>query len=507
MAAKRLVLSFLASTLFFASSLSATWSILIFDTRTREIAIGSATCLLRIDLRALTPVIVVGKGVAVAQAYDETTGANRVLLERELRLGTPPSRILHMLAQQDAGHQYRQYAILDASGQVATFTGANVLGWKGVISGQDGDLVYSIQGNLLTGRPVLEAAEQAITQTNGDLGRKLMAAMDAARSMGGDGRCSCNTSQPTSCGVPPASFTRSAYVGYMMVARLGDVDGACDRYGCARGTYYMNLNLPYGSGNGPDPVDVLQGQFDAFRLAMKLRPDHVQSTVDVGSGTMPADGQSQIVARVQLHNLEGSPLRTGGMSVAVTLDPSSTAAVMIGNVTDHGDGSYSVPLRAGTTAGRAGLRIVVDDGAGRPVLLSPLTTLNLHRDVLWATSDTMSGTAGGTVEFVYNPGGSRAMHGWILLASMSGSQPGTIVAPGLVLPLNVDPVFLATFRGAVTGHPSFIGIVPNGGRVSTSLTFPPGAFALAAGTDLTFAAAVWTPFSAISNPVGLRIVP
>ena len=53
-----------------------------------------------------------------------------------------------------------------------------------------------------------------------------MAAMQAARSMGGDGRCSCSPTLPTSCGSPPPSFTKSAHIAYMMVARAGDTEGS-----------------------------------------------------------------------------------------------------------------------------------------------------------------------------------------------------------------------------------------------------------------------------------------
>ena len=68
-----------------------------------------------------------------------------------------------------------------------------------------GDIVYAVQGNVLTGPAVITAAEQAIRTTPGDLAEKLMAAMEASRFFGGDGRCSCNGNSPTQCGAPPAS--------------------------------------------------------------------------------------------------------------------------------------------------------------------------------------------------------------------------------------------------------------------------------------------------------------
>ena len=51
----------------------------------------------------------------------------------------------------------------------------------------------------------------------------------AARALGGDGRCSCSVSQPTSCGVPPPGFQKSAHVAVFVVARLGDTNGLCNR--------------------------------------------------------------------------------------------------------------------------------------------------------------------------------------------------------------------------------------------------------------------------------------
>ncbi|MCX5689767.1 MAG: FG-GAP-like repeat-containing protein [Planctomycetota bacterium] len=85
-------------------------------------------------------------------------------------------------------------------------------------------MVYCVQGNILTGEPVVAAALDAIIHTNLDLPGRLMAGMEAARSMGGDGRCSCLSGGATSCGSPPASFVRTANCGYFIVSRAGDSD-------------------------------------------------------------------------------------------------------------------------------------------------------------------------------------------------------------------------------------------------------------------------------------------
>ena len=75
----------------------ATWSIAISDTETREVAVGTVTCLNNFDLLALVPVIVVGKGSAAVQASGDFDGIRRPIIFDQLMLGTSPADILTML--------------------------------------------------------------------------------------------------------------------------------------------------------------------------------------------------------------------------------------------------------------------------------------------------------------------------------------------------------------------------------------------------------------------------
>ncbi len=117
----------------------------------------------------------------------------------------------------------------DVRGRTATFSGTSAAAWAGGRTGRTGDFVYAVQGNILTGAPVVDLAVDAIISTPGDLPAKLMASMEAARAMGGDGRCSCS-SGPTNCGSPPPSFSKSAHIAYLMVSRLGDLDTSLGIY-------------------------------------------------------------------------------------------------------------------------------------------------------------------------------------------------------------------------------------------------------------------------------------
>ena len=115
---------------------SATWSILIADTRTGEIAVASATCVPNIDLRAETPVLILGVGAATAQSVVDTSGVNRARIFAEFARGTEPQSILDLLAATDGGHDNRQYGMLDATGNTVTYSGPNNAQWAGGVTGR-----------------------------------------------------------------------------------------------------------------------------------------------------------------------------------------------------------------------------------------------------------------------------------------------------------------------------------------------------------------------------------
>jgi hypothetical protein len=494
--------------LLLAGPVFATWSIIIVDLSTGEIAIGSATCLTTFDLLQLSPVMVVGVGGAAAQSYIDIGAVNRAFIRDQLLLGTPPSQILAMLAIADPGHQTRQYGIVDTLGGFVSFTGTGAGMYAGHVTGAIGTLRYAIQGNVITGQPVLSMAQQAIVNTPGDVAAKLMAAMQAARAMGGDGRCSCSPFNPTGCGSPPPSFTKSAHIGYMVVARPGDLDGPCAAApGCAAGTYYMKHDVAYQTAGAPDPVIQLQTLFNAWRASWTGRPDHFLSTVAFAPPDLPADGLTQTFATIQLKDWAGNNVGGTGATVSVTLAPSSTATVQIGAVTALGNGVYGFPVTAGMTAGTAALDVVVDDGQG-PVLLWPRPALSVSASPLWASAPQLSAAAGGTVSFVLIPGAAFANRSYVLALSGSGSVPGIQVSPTLVIPLNPDPIlFLSLSLANSPNLPGSAGLFDAAGRATAQLVAPPGVAAVLQGSALTAAFATTNPIDFASNPETISVVP
>ncbi len=357
----------------------ATWSIVAVDTRTGEVAVASATCLVDFDLRAGVPLVLVGQGAAAAQSALDDGAVNRRLILQAMREGKSSREIFDFVRENGTRTQTRQYGIVSMVGDPFTFTG-NQAGLAATgVRGEVGSIKYAVQGNVLVGDEVVFAARTAFVRTDGDLAQRLMAAMEAARKLGGDGRCSCSQAQPTSCGVPPRDgFEKSAHVGFVIVARIGDEDGTCTGgLGCANGPYYLSENVIGGPGD-PDPVFTLQDQVDSWRAGLVGRPDGVLSYVKQEVPSLPADGRSSTRMRVQLVDIEGTPLREGGATLKVQPAPGSGRWLATpGPVVDHGDGSYSFPVTAGTGLGTQEFEIMADDGAGQ-VTLYPYPALRLE---------------------------------------------------------------------------------------------------------------------------------
>jgi len=358
-------------------SARATWSICIADSETKEVAVGTVTCLTSYDLLAIVPVVVVDKGAAACQASGDFAGIRRPIIFEHLELGTPPDEILDLLAG-ISGHQSRQYGIADTQGRMITFTGASTYQWAGGVVGSQGSMVYAIQGNILAGDCVVPAIEQAVLDTEGDIPAKLMAGMQAARETGGDGRCSCSPANPTGCGCPPDSFTKAGHIGGLVVARTGDIDDTvCDASGCVDGDYFMRLNVPYQSSGAADPVFQLQAKFDAWRAALVGRPDAIRSTVGFDPPIIPPTGAATTAMQITLLDWQGEPIDVTLESVSVTHADGSDGLSTIGAVTDTGGGTFRVELTAGTAAGTDRFTVTVDDGT-RPVTLMPAPALRYY---------------------------------------------------------------------------------------------------------------------------------
>ncbi len=360
------------------STSQATWSIIIVDTNTQEVAVGSATCLTDFDLQHGLPVVMVDVGAACAQSMVDVGTTNRMFIRGDMLNGIRPEKIIEKLASLDIAHEQRQYGIVNSLGRSTTFTGVSTGAYAGGLTGTTGDLVYAIQGNVITGESVLWMAEQAIVNTPGGLPEKLIASMEAARSMGGDGRCSCDPASPSSCGSPPAEFEKSAHIGFMIVTRTGDVDGDCIAFGgCATGDYYMNFNVAHQAVNAPDPVLQMQEMFDAWRKNLVGKTDAVMSVASLDRPKFLADGNGSATMTIVLRDDQDSLVDGTSLNVTVEHAADSDHTTTIGNVILDNGFLLHVDITGSDKVGNDRFVVTVDDGT-RPVILLPLLTLVSH---------------------------------------------------------------------------------------------------------------------------------
>jgi uncharacterized Ntn-hydrolase superfamily protein len=165
----------------------ATFSILGYDPATGEI--GGAV---------QSRVFSVGNGVLWAEANVGVVATQAVIdvsygprgLEL-LRAGLAPAAAVKALWESDPDprpadwtKQGRQFAIMNASGDYAAFTGPKASAWAGHKSGK----YCTAQGNILAGEEVVAKMVEAFEKTEGHLSFRLMAALDAGQASGGDTR-------------------------------------------------------------------------------------------------------------------------------------------------------------------------------------------------------------------------------------------------------------------------------------------------------------------------------
>lgn len=380
----------LLAVILLAAEAAATWSICIINTRTGEMCVASATCVPGSDLMLWTPMMIPDVGVAVCQAASPSE--MKVTMHEYMLLGHSPERLKKRVDNKFGNVGARQYAIIDMEGRYLVHTGNTNGRWAGHLTGQIGDMIYTVQGNVLAGEAVITAAEDAILNTPGDMSQKVMAAMEAAMAMGGDGRCSCDERFPDSCGTPPPNFSQTATIGYICIARAGDSTGACSAGGgCANGDFFLRLNEPNHMQPGTDPVILLRAQYDAWRISKQGKVDGLNSLLVADTDRVKPNGGA-VNYWLELYDIDGVGIVHGGATVTLEHRRGSAGLATLQSVTDHGDGTYSMEVLPGARPGLDEFAFRVDDGAGYTALIMPEQKL-LHEAA--ATAPIGVGTAVG----------------------------------------------------------------------------------------------------------------
>jgi MYXO-CTERM domain-containing protein len=277
-------------------STCATYSIAGVNTETEEVGGAGTSCVGRFSVYNIygsAP----GRGVVHAQAFFNA-GARDRAIER-LLAGRTPEEIVQEItgAAFDPDAARRQYAVLDVSGASARFTGTGASAYAGDLGGRSGNFVYAAQGNIITGRGVLERAGTAFEGGGCDLADRLMRALEAGAEGGeGDTRC-------TPGGIPSDG-------AFIEVDRPGEDAGG-----------YLRLRVENSS---PDnPITLLRTQFEVWRTAHPcpvLSDRDAATPSDSTDATIPTANDSGVVAETAPVPKDSCGCRsTGGASSVLVL--------------------------------------------------------------------------------------------------------------------------------------------------------------------------------------------
>ena len=198
---KTLFSLFLIFASFSKNNAQDTFSILAFDSITREVGAAGASCVDLFNYQITNHFICElfpGVGAIATQASYLTS--NQINARNRMNLGDSPNQLISWLKANDVGlnSSVRQYGVVRMmhqngmadSTQTAAFTGTNCMNYKNHLLGPN----YSIHGNILSGKLVLDSMEARFNREKGDLACKLMAAMQGAKMVGADSRCAANGS-------------------------------------------------------------------------------------------------------------------------------------------------------------------------------------------------------------------------------------------------------------------------------------------------------------------------
>lgn len=165
----------------------ATFSILGYDPATGEVGGAVQSRVFSVGNGVLWAEA--GVGAAATQAIvDVSYGPQALAL---LRQGVAPANVIKQVWERDPDprpdnwtKQGRQFAVIDAQGNVAAYTGPKASDWAGDKQGK----YCTAQGNILANAEVVNAMVKAFETTEGHLSFRLLAALEAGQLAGGDKR-------------------------------------------------------------------------------------------------------------------------------------------------------------------------------------------------------------------------------------------------------------------------------------------------------------------------------
>ena len=170
---------------------TGTFSILAYDPETGEIGGAVQSRVFSVGNGVLWAEA--GVGAAATQAIvDVSYGPQAIAMLKE---GKTPEQVVKTIWQRDPdprpsdwSKEGRQFAVIDAKGNVFAYTGPKATEWAGHKSCSASNAKCTAQGNILAGPGVVDSMVAFFERTPGHLSLRLLAALEGGQLAGGDTR-------------------------------------------------------------------------------------------------------------------------------------------------------------------------------------------------------------------------------------------------------------------------------------------------------------------------------
>ena len=234
-----------------------------------------------------------------------------------LKQGKSASEVLDIMIESDNGRDFRQLAIIDRKGNVATYTGKKCIADAGHISGEN----FSVQANMMLNKKVWPAMAKAFENSSGPLAERMVASLKAAEAAGGDIRGQQSASllvvRGHSTGKPwndrlidlrvedhPKAVDEierilKVHRAYEHMNRgdlaieLGDEDKALREYASAEKLFPENIEMKYWHAVSLVNIGKLDDALPKFREVFKKEPNWIELTRRiVSNGLLKVDKET-----------------------------------------------------------------------------------------------------------------------------------------------------------------------------------------------------------------------
>ena len=158
----------------------ATFSIVAYDPITQELGVAVQSKFVAVG--SVVPYARAGIGAVASQAWGNPR-YGPIGLEL-LAHGKSASEVVGLMTASDPNREHRQLAIIGNEGNASIFTGRECMDWAGGKTGEN----YAVQGNLLTGKEVIQSMSLGFEEANGTLAERMLSALHAGQQAGGDKR-------------------------------------------------------------------------------------------------------------------------------------------------------------------------------------------------------------------------------------------------------------------------------------------------------------------------------